>query len=447
MTDANSAILEHSSVARETTAPAEGLFARLTSSLADPVVRKGAMSVFDQAIVSGTSFVTSIALGRLCSPAELGVYYLALSIVLFARGIQEQLVSAPYTVYCSRYRGRDLAGYTGSVFAHQFGLILVSLVLLLGFATITAAGFGPIGFSATAWVLIASVPFLLLREHIRQFAFARLSLGTAIRIDAVVAVLQITALAVLAWFDALSAAAVLAAMGGACALAAIGWWICNSQPVSWVRRRIVSDWRKNWSFAKWALASHLVGSSTPYVMPWFVAAIQGNAATGVMAACNTIVGLANSFVMGLSNYLTPKAAHAFANGGVPELRRVLKKTTLLFSVSVGGFCAVTLFAGNFLAVLIYGESYSGAGPVVAMFALALWAGSFAMTAGNGLWAMDKPSANFRADAVSVVATICAAAILTPAYGVMGAAVSTFVGAASDAVMRWWTLRRLMLEHA
>eukprot|EP00913_Durusdinium_trenchii_P028315 g26543.t1 len=336
-----------------------GMFNRLSAVFADPVVRKGALSVFDQAIVSGTSFLTSVAIGRLCTQAELGVYYLALSIVLFGRGIQEQLVSAPYTIYCNRHRGDALARYTGSVFAHQFVLILATICGLLAFAAITATGFGPAGFSTTAWIMIASVPALLLREHLRQFAFARLTPLTAIVIDAAVCVFQLSTLGVLAYCDLLSAATAFGAMGAACAIATIGWWFCKRQPITITRGRIVSDWIRNWSFSRWALASHLVGSSTPYVMPWFVAAVQGNAATGVMAACNTIVGLANSFVMGLSNYLTPKAAHAYANGGVPELRRVLWKTSLLFTATIGTFCVAAFFAGDYVAVLLYGDAYSG----------------------------------------------------------------------------------------
>ena len=38
----------------------------------DPVVRKGLLSVFDQGVVSGTSFVTSVLIGRLCGKADLG---------------------------------------------------------------------------------------------------------------------------------------------------------------------------------------------------------------------------------------------------------------------------------------------------------------------------------------------------------------------------------------
>src|SRR5262245_49170720 len=84
------------------------------------LVRKSGLSVVDQAVVSGTNFATSVLLGRFALQEELGVYYLALSIIYFARGIQEQIVSAPYMIYCGRKEGRELAEYAGSSLVHQF---------------------------------------------------------------------------------------------------------------------------------------------------------------------------------------------------------------------------------------------------------------------------------------------------------------------------------------
>jgi hypothetical protein len=72
---------------------------QLTSN---PLLQNSGLSVLDQAVVSGTSFATSVLLGRFASQEELGVYYLALSVVYFTRGVQEQVVSAPYMIYCSR---------------------------------------------------------------------------------------------------------------------------------------------------------------------------------------------------------------------------------------------------------------------------------------------------------------------------------------------------------
>src|SRR4051812_33113366 len=86
---------------------------------ASPLLRRSGLAVFDQGVVSGTSFATSVLLARCVSREELGGYYLALSVFYFARGIQEQLVSAPYMIYCGRKSAAELAEYAGSALLHQ----------------------------------------------------------------------------------------------------------------------------------------------------------------------------------------------------------------------------------------------------------------------------------------------------------------------------------------
>src|SRR5215470_2024068 len=83
-----------------------------------PLASHGLLSIFDQAIFSGTSFLTAALIGRTTSPDQLGLYYLLLSIVLIISGVQEQLVAAPYVVYSKRRHGRELAEYAGSMWAH-----------------------------------------------------------------------------------------------------------------------------------------------------------------------------------------------------------------------------------------------------------------------------------------------------------------------------------------
>jgi len=455
MNEAATATLE-----QPTRRAATSVTARLRAALTDAVVRKGLLSVFDQAVVSGTSFVTSVAVGRLCGQDDLGVYYLALSIVLFVRGVQEQLISAPYAVFCHRKQKPtggdpkptgcdpwDLATYTGSTLLHQGVLLLAVVVGTVIFAGLVATGHGPIGFATTAWVLVGAAPLMLLRESLRHFAFGRLALKSAVGIDVTVAVLQLGGLAVLIVTNSLTVGRVYLLMGLACAAATAGWWFLRSERVAFRWSRFLPDWRQNWRFSKWALASHLVGCSTPYLLPWFVLAVEGTAATGLLAACTTLIGLGNAFLMGMANYLTPKTAQAFAQGGVRELKRVLKKTFLLFTITLGGFTLFCGLAGNLLAVLIYGSGYDGAGPILNILAFGLFASSIGLAAGNGLWAMEKPAANFRADLCALFTTVLSAALLTPWLGVTGAALSTALGASADAAVRCWTLQRSLTDEA
>jgi O-antigen/teichoic acid export membrane protein len=420
---------------------ATALVRRITTS---KLLQSSGLSVLDQAIVSGTSFVTSIILGRCCGRDDLGVYYLALSIVLLVRGLQEQLVSAPYMIYCGRQAKEHSPRYAGSSLLHQCVISLLAIGLL---AVVAFSGWSPAGMQSSLWLLLSAAPLLWMREYVRQVSFAHLDVRAAIVTDATIAATQLSGLAYLAWLGELNVQTALAVMGICCGLACVSWLASGRQQfiLSW--SAAWNDWRRNWTFSRWALASHLLACSAPYILPWVVALTHGERETGTLGACATLVGLSNMFLIGLANYLSPKAARAYAEHGLPELKRVLKQTALLFVIGLGTMSAAAFLAGNHVAALVYGPEFSDTRWIIGILSLSVLANSLGVTAGNGLWALERPSASFMADLCSLVVTIVATAALIPAFGPLGAALAGLAGTSSDAVIRGWTLQRTLQQVA
>src|SRR4029078_6640498 len=155
----------------------------------------------------------------------------------------------------------------------------------------------------------------------------------------------------------------------------MGWVSTRERRMIGILNAAVRDFLHNWSFARWALASQLLASSAPYVMPWFVAASHGESQTGLLGACTTLVGLSNTFLMGLCNFLTPRATRAFAEGGLTELRSILKKTTILFTTTLGLITVAAYFLGEYAAVFVFGPQFVGAGPIITVLSLGVLANS------------------------------------------------------------------------
>jgi O-antigen/teichoic acid export membrane protein len=279
---------------------------------------------------------------------------------------------------------------------------------------------------------------MLFREFVRRLAFAHLRIFAATAMDIGISLVQLALILLLAWLGRLSVASVFAVMGGACVLAALGWSVSHRQTMRIVPARIVPDLRENWTFSRWALACQLAGLAF-YIMPWMLTAAHGEEATGELAACNTLVGLANLFVLGMGNFLTPKAALAFSREGFPGLARVMRKMSILFAAALGAFCAIVYFGGDWLALAVMGPKYHGLGTLIVLLAVATLVDSLSLTAGNGLWALDLPSANFFADCVMLVVTLTIAAILVGAWGAFGIAVAMIAGRTLGAIVRWLTL--------
>jgi len=426
---------------------------RLLAMLAGGALfRASTLSVLDQAVVSGTNFATSVIIGRTCGAWELGAYYLALTIVLFSRGVQEQLVGAPYMIYCQRKSPDELKTFGGSALIHQLFLTvtIVSVLGLIGLSMQLPKEWQPFDLTQLKpliLVLIGVLPLLLIREFVREMAFANLRPAVALAVDSAIALLQLATLAALGYWQLLSVPLAYIVIGGSSGLAALAWFLGKRQTLigdcslAWI------DWWKNWSFSRWALASQLLGQTTAYIMPWALAAAHNDAATGVFGACNTLVGLANMFVLGLSNFLSPRTAQAFARGGLVELRSVLKQTIALFVVSLGLFACMSFLAGEWIATALYGESLEGSGPIIGILSLGVVANSISMACGNGLWAMERPAANFGADVCVMTVVIVGSLTLIPVWGPIGAAAATLLAHLTAATVRGWTLLRVMNEVA
>ncbi len=399
------------------------------------------VSIFDQAIVSGASFLTTLILARSCTQDEVGAYWLAWTVVLFLTAAQGNLISVPYTMYCRRRSGPSLAEYAGSTVAHQLITSAVAVACFLGLALWPGLGTEFEELRLIAWVLSGAIPFILLREYARRFALAHLAMGTAVAVDAAVAVLQLAALLVLHHFKLLSAAAVYAAMGGACAVACLGWWLRKPQAIQFSRRQFTPHWRQNWSFGKWALASQLTGLAF-YVLPWLLTYAHGKAETGEFGACNQLVGLSNLFVMGLNNFLMPKAAEAFTRQGVRALGKVLRMAMLCSVVVLGSLCALAFFAGDFLGGIAFGRAYADTGLLITMLAVATFTDALGLTATTGLWAVDRPAAGVVGDVVQLAVTLGVAVWLVFPLGALGIAVALVAGRSAGAAVRWISLWKL-----
>jgi O-antigen/teichoic acid export membrane protein len=353
------------------------------------------------------------------------------------------LISAPYVIYCQSRRDESLAQYLGSSLLHFVGLSGALVMVLLGFIGLLSIGIGPVNLAPAVWVLLGALPFLQLREFLRRIAIAHLKLTTALAIDLGVAIFQIGGLLSLAYFHQLTVPLAYGVMGTACAIAGYGWFVSKPQPLRFAWSAAVSDWWRNWGFARWALASHIIGFATPSLMPYLVAAIHGSGEAGVLAACVGIVGTASTFMVGLAAFLIPRAAKAFSQGGSRELQRVLRVATAVYACVLGMFAIVVLLSGDFLLVLAFGNKYAGNGATVGVLALGMMAQSLGLTAGIGLWAIDRPRANLAADGCTLAVTLTVALCLLPSLGVLGAALGDLAGKVTGALVRYLTLRRLL----
>ncbi len=388
---------------------------------------KSILALADQAVVSGASFLTTVLLGRVCGAAELGVSSLGATLVVLIGCVENSLISTPYTVYGNRLEGAARTAYAGSVLAQQGMFTLVEMLCLSLAAATFSAGIGMPQFAPVLWVLVGAIPFISLREFARRMALAHLRTGKALLLDAAVAVVQLGALAGLAVAGWLSAVTAYVVLGLACAVAGLIWLRAARRDFKVRLDQLPREMRRNWSFGKWVLASQVAASLNAAAVPWLLAIMLDQAATGVFAACLTVVVVSNPLLLGIGNVLGPRAARAFAEGGGRETHRVVRKATLWLGAVMAVFCTLLALVGGAAVSMLYGHQFVGYQQTITVLTLSALVSALGMGAGYGLWAVERSASIFHARLLGLCTTFLTSAYLIHILGVTGAAYGLLAG--------------------
>ena len=399
---------------------------------------QGFFSLADQAIVSGTSFLTSVIIARSGSRQTLGAFFLAWNVLIILQAIQGDLISSPYMIHSRRRSGSDADSYTGSVLVHQLLLAgAACFIIALGLCLFRYKS-GPTleTFREEGVVFLAVLPFLLMRHFVRHLSYAQMRIGATTVVDISIAAIQLSGLALLGWMGLLNVSSAYIALGIACGIPTCYWLLAGRQSMRFDWRLVTKHWGENWAFGRWALASQLTGRATGYLLPWVLALTHGEASTGLLAACITIVNMGGTFITGVSNYLTPRAASAFAAGGVVELRKVLQRVAAVYGTVIGSFVIVLVLFGDQIAAFVYGPEFTGGGSIIRLLGVALLVNSLSITVGNGLWAISRPDANFLADFCALLTGVTILAATVYPLGAAGAALALCAGNVVGFAVRW-----------
>jgi O-antigen/teichoic acid export membrane protein len=394
-----------------------------------------ALALADQAVVSGTSFLTMVVIGRASSPAELGVYALALELLIWLQTSQEMLVTLPYTVQRHHPLGTPTE-HAGSSLTLAGLLSALSLVVLVTTAAAISVLGAPANLIAMIWALAAVAPFALLREFGRRFAFAHLQSGTALVLDIAAAATQLGLLAWLARRGSLSAVTALGAVGAGCGVIGVAWlYLARSSFV--IRKDLLpKTMQESWHLGKWLLATQLTVTLQIQINYWLLAWIAGTAATGVYAACVSVTSLANPLLLGSGNILNAKAAFTLKEGAA-KLRSATAQASLLLGAGMSLFFLLVVLVGEDILQLLYpGQEYAGHSRAIDALALLPLAAAVGLPPYSALASMGRSREIFLTGAIGVAFTAVLAWQLIPEWGLEGAALAHLSGTAARSAARW-----------
>ena len=312
-------------------------------------------ALLDQGAVSVASFGTGILLSRaFAGPqrAQLGLYYLAVTIGILIMEVQNALVSTPHMVTAPTLKPERLRRFNGSALIHH----AVLSALITGALAVFALAAPAIGLASHQPMLIAcavTAGALGLRNFARFLNFALHRPFVSCAADWLVTILQligILALSRMHWLSAWSAVGVIGAAslaGGVTALLMSRAHFRMNLP------QAVHDFRENWRLSRWVFASGVVWNVGTNLYPWMIDTFNSTLQAAVWGNCNTVASLGNPLLMGLQNWLAPAVAHAYADRSRARFRAYVCRAALMFAALLPPMLLVLFFISNPLLHRVY----------------------------------------------------------------------------------------------
>ena len=395
------------------------------------------LGIADQLVVSATSFATMLIIARWTNASELGLYAVGISAIAILLTVQDSLITRPYSIQIFRP--------TGTPEEHSFSAFLLSLILssLAVFAACAAAlyfTFSGDSSDRTKLVLTFALvaPLVLTREFGRRYSFANLKMYRAFTIDTIAAICTLMPMIFLGWTGKLDAVAAIAGVGCGAGVSGVLWFLRRRKAFKFNSNSVLQILKQSWELGKWLLGSQLAMQVQSYVISWLCLFFLGATITGTYAACTSIVALANPFLFGFFNLMTPKSVHTLRNKGSVELRRQVLRDSAFLAGMMSCFTLLIYFFGVKLVALLYpGDEFANLGNVLTILTVA---SLFATVGAPAAIALQSAERGRAIASVSLCTCLAGSAVswqLIAAFGLTGAAWGLLVTEMIGAIGRWW----------
>jgi hypothetical protein len=403
---------------------------------------RSALSLLDQAMTSLAGFSVSLLLARWMSAEVYGAFAVAFGGYLFVCGFHNVIVLEPLSVLGpSRHTARLAVYFREQIAVHAVLVGVLSAVVLISVLVVwQVAPQSPLIGALLGGGL--ALPFLLFLWLARRMCYVVQCPSTAILGSAFYLAFVLAGLFAMRYFGYLSpfAAFLLTGLGSLFAalfvLQKLG--VKMSGPAGDSRIAWPATLRENWGYGRWLAGSAVLYGFSSQAQTFFLAALVGLGATGVLRAMQIPSLVMAQVVTATSLLALPALSYDFGRG---ETRRLKQKATL---VSLGVVTAAACFAG-FLALVagpaehfLFGGKYATHAWLMPILAFIPMVNAAFLTFSMTLRAVQKPHFDLLSNVVAAPLAIVSAFAFIHWWGIAGAAASMVLSAVvlGVATMAW-----------
>lgn len=377
----------------------------------------------DQAMVSGTNFLTGILFARYLGLDEYGRFTLVWMAVLFCNSFQQAGIIAPMMTLGPKQTAEDEPVYYGSVVAQQIAWALLCFFLICGGAWICGAVVPQWGVRELGIPLAVTVFAWQLQDFLRRYFFVRGQGKLAFLNDTISYLGQLSLLLALFNISNLDSASVLWLIAVSSAVAVIVG-VLQIGPLSFSWSGIFAVAAKHWRHSRWLLASALIQWTSGNFFIISLGAIVGPSSVGALRVAQNLMGVTHILFQGLENIVPTGAARSLQTGGVEALKGYLQRVTLLCGGATALFCLIVAIAPSVFLGMLYGSEYMEYGYLLWWYVPIYLLISAGLPLRSGLRALDNTRPIFVAYTMMTCFAIFSASPLVNGYGISGAMIGT-----------------------
>lgn len=375
-------------------------------------------ALIDQALVSGTNFITNVILARALGLRDYGVFALAWMAVLFVNSLQWAFIVSPMMSVGPKQEPAERPLYYGAVMLQGVAFAVICAAAVFGAVHISVARFPRWDVRGLGAPLAFATLTYLLQDFVRRYLFSTRQSKLALASDAISYLTQLPIIMLMAHgkhFSSQAALWVIAATSLAGFAAGCYWF----EPIRLQFNSVREVFWRHWNISRWLAPSAFMQWSSGNLFVMAAPIYYGAAAAGILRASQNIVGVAHIWFLGLDNVVPAEAARRMHSHGLDAFFRYIKQVIWRWGLITLIFVSVVAIRPGLWLKLVYGAKYAGYGHVLQLYALMYLLVFFAGPLRAGLQAMEYTAPIFWSYLVMTVFSILCAGPFAKHLGLTG----------------------------
>lgn len=383
------------------------------------------LTLFDQIIVSGSNFLSSILILRYLGIEEFGIFSFFWLVILFIYSIQQSLIISPLFSNSPKYKNSNLNIFYGNIFIQQIILIILTLIIFLIFIKLFEIIKSEYNFAD----YFLEISFLIITSQFYNF-FRRLhySKGLQLNIFFIDMIIYITFFIILNYYNHNNSLNLLIILKLFSFIFFLGTLLSYKlyKEFKFEKKLFFIIINENWSISSWLVFSNIIQWFSANLWLINIGLILGPFYLGVIRACQTILNVSNLLFQAMENIYAQKISLIFQNDGKDKMRKYIFKLNykgLFFTVLLS---FLIFFTSEILLVTFYGKDLSKFNHILSILAFMIPLNFLNYLVPYGLRALGKTFPIFLSYLITSMIALLFSGLIIERYQINGFLVGVYL---------------------